>query len=595
MKRIYLINDVLFKRSPIKKCILFLLYFVLVSAHIYAQNNENDFIASLMQRMTLEEKIGQLNLAVINNGVLTGTQISKDVNQKIKNGQVGGVFGTWNIERIKNLQDIAVKKSRLHIPLLFGLDVIHGHETIFPVPLALSCSWDTTLVKAVARTAAIEASADGINWVYSPMVDISRDARWGRNVEGAGEDPFLGAQMAKVMVEGYQGNNLMEDNTVMACVKHFALYGAVTAGREYNSVDMGKQEMYQYYFPPYKAAIDAGAGSVMSSFNDINGLPSAANKWLLTDVLRKQWGFNGFVVSDYGAINELTTRGLGDSKTIAALALNAGNDMEMVGDNYLGTLKKSIESGAVNIKTLDAACRRILEAKYKLGLFQNPYRNIDIKKAKTEEVTKGHLAQALETAKRTFVLLKNRNQLLPLKPQGTIAIIGPLADSKINMPGAWSVADDYHHSVTVLEGVKAELKDKATILYEKGANITDDSLLKLRVNSFKQEITTDKRTPRQMIDDAVKIAQKSDVIIAVVGEAADMTGESASRTNIGIPQSQLNLLKALHKTGKPLVAILFNGRPLTINWENEHCDALLDTWFGGFVGGSALAAGGCGD
>lgn len=573
----------------IKKYILFLLCFVFIKAQLFAQKNENNFIDSLMGKMTLKEKIGQLNLPVINNGVLTGTEISKDVDQKIKDGEAGGVFGTWNIEQIKKLQNIAVKESRLHIPLLFGLDVIHGHQTIFPVPLALSCSWDTALVKAVARTAAIEASADGINWVYSPMVDISRDARWGRNVEGAGEDPFLGAQMAKAMVEGYQGNDLTDDNTVMACVKHFGLYGAATAGRDYNAVDMGKQEMYQYYFPPYKAAVDAGAGSVMTSFNDINGLPSAANKWLLTDVLRNQWGFKGFVVSDYGAIGELTTRGLGDAETAAALALNAGNDMEMVGNNYLGTLQKSVETGWVTIQTVDAACRRVLEAKYKLGLFGNPYKYIDIQRAKTEELTRSHLEQARKTAERTFVLLKNKNRLLPLKTQGTIAVIGPLADSKINMPGAWSIADDYHHSVTVLEGIKTALKNKATILYQKGANITDDSLLKVRVNSFKKEITTDKRTPRQMIEDAVKIAQKSDVIIAVVGEAADMSGESASRTDIGIPHSQLNLLKALYKTGKPMVAVLFNGRPLTLLWENNHCDAILDTWFGGLEAGNAIA------
>lgn len=554
-----------------------------------AQNLPCPFIDFLMGKMTLEEKIGQLNLAVINNGVLTGTAISTGVDQKIKAGQAGGVFGTWDIDQIKKLQGLAVQGSRLHIPLLFGLDVIHGHQTIFPVPLALSCSWDTSLVKAVARTAAIEASADGINWVYSPMVDISRDARWGRDVEGAGEDPFLGAQMAKAMVEGYQGNNLMANNTVMACVKHFALYGAAMAGRDYTGVDMGRQEMYQYYFPPYKAAVDAGAGSVMASFNDVNGLPSAANKWLLTDVLRKQWGFKGFVVSDYGAINELTTRGLGDAQTIAALALNAGNDMEMVGDNYLGTLKKSVASGLVTMQTLDAACRRILEAKYKLGLFEDPYKYINVQRAKTEELTKSHLEQARKTAERTFVLLKNKNQRLPLKRKGTIAVIGPLADSKINMPGAWSVADDYHNSVTVLEGIQAALKNKATVLYQKGANITDDSLLKLRVNSFKEEITTDKRTPQQMITDAVKIARKSDVIIAVVGEAADMSGESASRTDIGIPHSQLNLLKALHKTGKPIVAVLFNGRPLTLNWENDHCDAILDTWFGGFEAGNAIA------
>ncbi|ANI89233.1 beta-glucosidase [Arachidicoccus ginsenosidimutans] len=554
---------------------------------LFAQQ-EKEFIDNLMSKMTLDEKIGQLNLSVVSGGAVTGNEISKDINQRISSGEMGGLFGIWDVNRIKKLQDIAVKNSRLHIPLIFGLDVIHGHKTIFPVPLALSASWDTALVRQVARIAAIEASADGVNWVFSPMVDISRDARWGRVVEGSGEDPFLGSQMAKAMVEGYQ-QNFGSDNTVMACVKHFALYGAVVAGREYNSVDMSPQQMYQYYFPPYKAAVDAGVGSVMTSFNDLNGLPSSANKWLLTDVLRKQWNFKGFTVSDYSAVGELMNHGLGDEKTISALAINAGTNMEMVGEHYLHTLKQLIGEGKVSEQTVDDACRVILEAKYKLGLFQNPYLFINPERPAKEILTQANKNFARKAAEHSFVLLKNNQQTLPLQTKGTIAVIGPLADSKENMLGAWNVAGETADAVSVLDGIKSLVGSNVNIIYQKGANITDDALLKKRVNVFKNEISTDKRTPEQMIADAVKAAQQSDVIVAVVGEAADMTGESASRTHINIPASQEKLLKALKQTGKPLVAVLFNGRPLTLNWENDNCDAILDVWFGGTEAGNAVA------
>lgn len=559
-----------------------------LSKAVKAQEPEKNFIDSLMSKMTLDEKIGQLNLSVVPDGAITGNEISKDIDERISAGEMGGVFGIWDINRIKQIQDLAVKKSRLHIPLIFGLDVIHGHKTVFPVPLALSSTWDTALVRQVARVAAIEASADGVNWVYSPMVDISRDPRWGRVVEGNGEDPFLGAQMAKAMVEGYQ-QNFGSDNTVMACVKHFALYGAVVAGREYNSVDMSLQQMYEYYLPPYKAAVDAGAGSIMTSFNDLNGLPSSANKWLLTDLLRKEWGFKGFTVSDYSGVGELMTHGLGDEKTISALAINAGTNMEMVGEHYLHTLKDLINEGKVSEQTVDGACRLILEAKYKLGLFRNPYLFINAERPAKDVLTKAHRDAARNAAEHSFVLLKNKGQILPLQEKGTVALVGPLADSKVNMLGAWSVAGNSAEAVSVLDGIKNLLGNKAAIIYQKGANITDDSLLKARVNIFSPEISTDKRTPEKMIEDAVNAAQKSDVIVAVVGEAADMSGESASRTHIDIPESQRNLLKALKKTGKPLVAVLFNGRPLTLNWENDNCDAIVDVWFGGIESGNAIA------
>ncbi|HTN36308.1 MAG TPA: beta-glucosidase BglX [Arachidicoccus sp.] len=553
-------------------------------AHLTAQQ----FIDQLLQKMTLEEKIGQLNLSVMSGGAVTGTTMSADIVTHIKSGRMGGIFGIWDPAEIRKIQQLAVDSSRLHIPLLFGLDVIHGHKTIFPVPLALASSWDTALIRKAARVAGIEASADGINWVYSPMVDIARDPRWGRVVEGAGEDPFLGSQIAAAMVKGYQGDDLSLSNTVMACVKHFALYGAGVAGREYNSVDMSRLQMYQYYLPPYKAAVDAGAGSFMTSFNDINGMPATANHWLLTDLLRGEWGFKGFITSDYGSVSELANHGLGTPAQVAALALKAGTDMEMVGDLYINTLKQSLESHKITLAEINSSCRRILEAKYRLGLFKDPYHYLDLKRSKKLEMTPEHLELAKEAATNSFVLLKN-DGILPLKPTGKIAVIGPLADSKENMVGAWNIAGDPQQCVTIVEGIKNFVAGDGTVTFQKGANITDDSLLRKRVNTFKKEITTDPRSAEEMIRDAVKSAENADVIIAVVGEAADMTGESASRTEINIPSSQQRLLKALRKTGKPMVMVLMNGRPLTLNWADKHANALLDVWFPGTTAGPAVA------
>lgn len=563
---------------------------IICSFTVQAQNSKNEktFIDGLMKKMTLEEKIGQLNL-VTPGGAVTGSVVSKDVDQKIRDGQVGGLFGITGPDKIRSAQEIAVKSSRLHIPLIFGLDVIHGHKTIFPIPLGLSASWDTALIRKSARIAANESTADGLNWVFSPMVDIARDPRWGRIAEGGGEDPFLGSQIAKAMVEGYQGNDLAKDNTVMACVKHYALYGAAEAGREYNTVDMSKVKMYNDYFPPYKAAVDAGVGSVMSSFNTVNGIPATANKFLLTDVLRNQWGFKGLVVTDYTAINELVNHGIGDLQTVSAKALNAGIDMDMVGEGFLTTLKKSLQEGKVTQKEIDDACRRVLEAKYKLGLFDDPYRYCNDEKAKTEIMSDANLKAAREIAERSFVLLKNNNQVLPLKKSGTIALIGPLADNKRNMLGTWSVSGDPEKSVTIMQGIKNVVGDNVNILYAKGANISDDTFLIKRVNVFGKEIDVDQRTPDEMIREAVATANKADVVVAVLGEAADMTGESSSMSQIGLQQSQENLLKALVNTGKPVVLVLMNGRPMTLTWEDEHVPAILDTWFGGTEAGNAVA------
>jgi beta-glucosidase len=549
----------------------------------------NMFVSSLMKKMTLNEKIGQLNLLTPGGDVNTGTVVSSNVEKKIIEGNVGGLFGVTGVDKIKVAQDIAVKQSRLKIPLIFGSDIIHGYKTIFPIPLALSCSWDMKIIEHSARIAALEATADGLCWNFSPMVDIARDPRWGRIAEGAGEDPYLGSQIAMAMVKGYQGNDLSKNNTMMACVKHFALYGAAEAGRDYNTTDMSRIKMYNEYLPPYKAAIDAGVGSVMSSFNEIDGIPATGNKWLLTDLLRKQWGFNGFVVSDYTSLNEMITHGMGDLQTVSALSLRAGLDMEMVGEGFLITLKKSLQEKKVMLQEIDQACRRILEAKYKLGLFDDPYRYIDLNKPATEILTEQKRKEAREIATRSFVLLRNNNQTLPLKKSGTIALIGPLANDKSNMLGTWAVSGDSKLSIPVFDGIKNITGNNVNILYAKGANISDDILLAKKVNVFGTRIDIDKRTPDEMLIEALEIANKSDVIVAVVGEATEMSGEAASRTDITIPESQKKLIRALAKTGKPLVLVIMSGRPLALTEENQLANSILQVWHAGTEAGNAIA------
>jgi beta-glucosidase len=546
------------------------------------------FVKTLMAKMTLDEKIGQLNL-VTGGRATTGSVVNSDIEAGIRDGKVGGIFGVYGADKVKEVQDIAVKSSRLHIPLIFGLDVIHGHKTIFPIPLGISATWDLGLIEQSAQIAAKEATAEGLNWVFSPMVDIARDPRWGRISEGSGEDPWYGSEVAKAMVHGYQGRSMKAADAVMACVKHFALYGGAEAGREYNTVDMSLIKMYQDYLPPYKAAVDAGAGSFMSSFNTINGVPATANQWLLTDLLRKQWGFKGFVVSDYTAVNELTNHGLGDLQTVSALALKAGLDMDMVGEGFLKTLKQSLKEGKVTQFEIDQACRRVLEAKYKLGLFDNPYKSINPEREATDVLSADNRAFAREIAEHSFVLLKNKTQTLPLKKSGTIALIGPLADNHSEMLGTWVVAGDPEKSVSVMEGMKNIVGDDVKLLYARGSNITDDSLLSARSYFFGMKQDKDTRLPQVMIDEAVETAKKSDVVVAVVGESANMSGESSSRSDISIPLSQEKLLKALAKTGKPLVIVLFNGRPLTLPWEEGHASAILDVWAPGTEAGNAIA------
>jgi len=544
------------------------------------------FINTLMAKMTLDEKIGQLNLPSIGFDV-TGPLVSQDVDKKIKSGLVGGVFNTYTPGAVRKLQDMAVKDTRLKIPLIFGYDVIHGHKTIFPIPLAMACTWDMKLIEASARVAAQEASSDGINWTFSPMVDIARDPRWGRVAEGSGEDPFLCSQIAKAMVKGYQGDDLTQNNTIMACVKHFALYGAAESGRDYNTVDMSPVKMFNEYLPPYKAAFDAGAGSAMSSFNEINGIPATANKWLMTDLLRKQWGFKGFVVTDYTAINEMIDHGIGkDLKDVSELALNAGIDMDMVGEGFILHAKTLVNEGKVTVKTIDDACRRILEAKYKLGLFDDPYRYISNERAKNEILTPANRGIAKEIAEQSMVLLKNDKQLLPLKPEGTIALIGPLADNKREMIGTWSAAGDWQQSVSVKNGILNLFGEKVTLLTVRGCNLLTDRDFLATISGADQ---VDSRTDEEMIQEAIETAGKADVVVAVLGEPLGMSGEAASRSEIGLPGKQLTLLKALVATGKPVVLVLMNGRPLTLEWENVHVPAILEAWHGGIESGNAVA------
>lgn len=547
------------------------------------------FIDNLMAKMTLAEKIGQLNLLTPGGGIATGAVVSSDVETKIAKGQVGGLFGVIGHDKIRQAQELAMNKSRLKIPLLFGSDVIHGYKTTFPIPLGLAASWDMSLIEKSARIAATEATADGLCWAFSPMVDIARDPRWGRIAEGSGEDPFLGSKVAAAMVKGYQGNDLADKNTLAACVKHFALYGAPEGGRDYNTVDMSKIRMYNEYIPPYKAAVDAGVATVMTSFNEIDGIPATGNRWLLTDLLRKDWGFKGMVVSDYTSVNEMMAHGMGDLQTVSALALKAGLDMDMVGEGFLTTLDKSLKEGKVSIAEIEQACRRILVLKYKLGLFDDPFRYCNAERATKEVLSADKRTEARSIASRTFVLLKNNNNILPLKKTGNMALIGPLANNKNNMLGTWAVSGDPQLSVPVMEGIKNVSGGKLNVLYAKGANITDDPALAEKANVFGMRADIDSLPPQELIRQAVDAANQSEVIVAVVGEASEFSGEASSRTDISIPESQQALMEALSKTGKPLVLVIMSGRPLVLNKEYQWATAILQVWHPGIEAGNAIA------
>jgi beta-glucosidase len=561
-----------------KKITLFLIViglFTLISCDKKPQmtdqkNSEMDKkVEELLKKMTLEEKIGQMTLYTSDMDQ-TGAFIRKGYEEDIKAGKVGAIFNAYGAVYTRKLQEMAINNTRLKIPLLFGYDVIHGHRTIFPVPLAEASSWDLEAIEKSAKVAALEASAEGLHWTFAPMCDIARDPRWGRMVEGAGEDTYLGSLIARARVRGFQGKSLKDNNTILACVKHFAAYGAAQAGRDYNSVDMSERMLREVYLPPYQAAIQEGAGSVMTSFNDLNGIPATANKFLMTEVLRNEWNFKGFVVTDYTSIMELMFHGVaGDTTQASQLALRAGVDMDMQAGFYQKALAGIVQKNPTDEKLIDEAVRRILKIKFELGLFDDPYLYCSEEREKTDLMSATNLETALEVAKKSIVLLKNQNSLLPLdKNIKTLAVIGPLADNKRELIGSWSAAGDWNKSISLLQGIKAKLP-KTSVLYAKGCNFNDDSTAQ--------------------IQKAFEIAKKADVIVLAIGEAAWMSGEASSRSNIDLPGVQQQLAEAVYKTGKPVVVVLMNGRPLTINWIDKNIPAILETWFLGTQTGYAIA------
>ncbi|VVD72884.1 beta-glucosidase [Pandoraea terrigena] len=549
------------------------------------------FIDDLIAHMTLDEKVGQLRLISIGSD-MPQPQLIKE----IAAGHVGGTFNSVTRADNRPLQDAAVKHSRLKIPIFFAYDIVHGHRTVFPISLGLASSWDMSVVKQAARVAAIEASADGLDATFAPMVDISRDPRWGRTSEGFGEDPYLVSQAARASVQGFQGTSPANPDSLMAFVKHFALYGAVEGGRDYNVVDMSPMRMYQDYLPPYRAGIDAGAGGVMIALNSINGTPATSNKWLLRDLLRDEWGFKGVTVSDHGAIEELMRHGVAkDGREAAKLAIEAGVDMSMADVQYLKQLPGLVKSGEVPMRDIDDAVREVLGAKYDMGLFADPYRRIGSAAQDPKDVnaqSRLHRDAARDAARKSIVLLENRHDTLPLAKAGKVAVIGPLADAKIDILGSWSAAGVATQAVTLLQGVRDALGPQAKVTYARGANITDDPRVVQYLNFLDwddPEVVQDKRTPQQMIDEAVQVARNADTLIVAVGEARGMSHEASSRTSLSLPGSQLALLQALKATGKPLVVVLMNGRPLDLNWPKANADAMLETWYTGTEGGHAIA------
>ena len=546
------------------------------------------FVNDLMAQMTIEEKLGQLSMPAAGE-IVTGQAQSSNVAEKIREGKAGALLNLKGAERILELQKIAVEESRLGIPLIFCMDVIHGYETVYPIPLALSCSWDMEGIQQSAAVAACEASADGINLTFSPMVDVCRDARWGRISEGSGEDPYLGSRIAEAMVRGYQGEDLKDDHTIMACMKHFALYGAPIAGREYNTVDMSRYCMFNEYLQPYEAAVKAGVGSCMASFNTVDGIPSHGNRWLLTELLREQWGFEGFVMADYTGVEEIWDNGGAADKTEAGIiSLHAGNDMDMVSEVF-PNLGEAYEAGRVDIKDIDRACRLVLEAKYKLGLFDDPYRYCDPERRSKEVLCAAHRAHARQMARESMVLLKNDKGLLPLDKKGTIALIGPLANTRPNMSGTWAVAAVPDQYKTIKEGLEDALEGTdAKLVYAKGCNLMYDAAAEAIGTMFGREMR-DSRSAEAMRDEALAAAKKADVIVLAMGEASEMSGECASRVDIEMPDAQHDLMVELKKLNKPMVLLHFAGRPTVLNWESENIDAILEDWFCGSETADAAA------
>lgn len=562
------------------KTLLILMIGSLAGLVANAQQHMNQFIDDLMSRMTLEEKIGQLN-QLPGDDINTGNPLQTSIGQELLKGHVGSVLNVQGVKKIRELQRIAVEQTRMGIPLLVGLDVIHGYETLFPIPLGLASTWDMNGIKESAQIAAKEAGANGIAWTFSPMVDIANDARWGRQAESAGEDPFLGSCIARAMVTGYQGK-LNSPDEIMACVKHFALYGAAESGRDYNTVDMSRVRMYNQYFAPYQAAVDAGVMSVMTSFNVIDGIPASANRWLLTDVLRKQWAFGGFVVTDYGTIGEMQTQGhsIADVKTASALSLRAGVDMDMCSRGFLNTLRQAFSEGTVSMQQIEQACRRVLEAKYKLGLFADPYKYCDIKRSEAFTYCREHREKARRLTAKSFVLLRNQDKVLPLSTHKTIALIGPLADNTEDIAGTWSFSAKPSQYRSLFTALKEKVGNQGRVLYTQGCNVMDDAYLQRVVSEGHGLVPVPRVDEKQARDEALRIAADADVIICAMGETAWMSGEATSRTDIRIPAPQRRLLKELTALGKPVVLLNFAGRATELSWESEHVDAIMNVWYG---------------
>lgn len=570
MKRIISLSSVL--------CLYLSMTASITSSNKKSQKEKERFVSSLMARMTLKEKIAQLNLVTPTAG--TGPFKTKRALEKLKDGTAGNILSLRGTAESIREKEAFAEQTRLKIPMLSALDIIHGYKTVFPIPLGLSCTWDSVLIKKTARIAAIEATAMGYNNTYSPMVDITRDPRWGRVMEGSGEDPYLGSVIARAMVKGYQGENLDASTSLLACVKHFGMYGAVEAGRDYNTTDMSRVTMYNVYLPPYKAAVEAAAGSVMTSFNDVEGIPSTANKWLLTDLLRHQWGFKGFVVTDYNAVQELIPHGVAaDYEEAAEKAIKAGTDMDMASECYSMFMEKLVSEGRIDTSYINRACRRILEAKYDLGLFNDPYKGYQKGLAERVILSKEHKAIAREATQRAMVLLKNERQALPLRPDSRVALIGPFLDNKAEMLSMWSPDGVIDSVVSIVAGMKKQFREVKTAV---GTYMNDDPALK----SFEP---FDSAQQAKKIAEAVELAHQSDVVVAVLGESRWLSGEARSMTKISMPACQKELLKALKKTGKPVILVLLSGRPMVLTDIIPHADAIIAAWRPGTMAGDAIA------
>lgn len=540
----------------------------------HADPRMDRYIAELMAKMTLDEKIGQLTL-LTSNWESTGPTMREGYKDDVRAGRVGAIFNAYTAQYTRELQQLAVEGTRLKIPLLFGYDVIHGHRTIFPISLGEAASWDLPAIEKAARISAVEASAEGIHWTFAPMVDVSRDARWGRVSEGSGEDVYLGSLIAKARVRGYQGDDLSRPDTILATAKHFAAYGAAQAGRDYHTVDISERTLRDIYLPPFKAALDAGAATFMTSFNEYDGVPASASRYLLTEVLREKWGFKGFVVTDYTSINEIVPHGYAkDLKQAGEQAINAGVDMDMQGAVYMENLARSVAEGKVRQARIDEAVKAILEMKYRLGLFEDPYRYSSEAREKATIYKPEFLDAARDVARKSIVLLKNKDNALPLAATAkSIAVIGPLGNSKEDMIGSWSAAGDRKtRPVTLLEGMQARAPKGTSVAYAKGAGYHF-------ADAGKQD----------GFAEAIALAQKSDVIVAAMGEHWNMTGEAASRTSLDLPGSQQALLEELKKTGKPIILVLMSGRPNSIEWAEANVDAIVEAWYPGTMGGHAIA------